>query len=123
MDKEISEQDFNTELTKYTKVRDRNFVGVAKPSKKQVAISPNTTSTSTLSTTKAPQGTQVSTNPDDFWPQLRALLHRHYPKDASTLLINFQNAHKNYVESLSLDDIERLASSILTLEVKNLGLE
>jgi hypothetical protein len=49
----------------------------------------------------------------DFWEELKTFLKSYYgDSDSSKIIEKFQNLHKSYVESLSLDDIERLSIAI-----------
>ena len=49
----------------------------------------------------------------DFWVQLKEFLSQYYNDEESEKIFkNFQQSHKNYLNELSLDDVERLAVKI-----------
>ena len=53
----------------------------------------------------------TSTSDVDFWKELKTFLRSYYGEvSTNQILSNFQDLHKQYLDSLSLDDIERLCT-------------
>jgi hypothetical protein len=49
----------------------------------------------------------------DFWGELNTFLRSYYGEESTNQIIsNFKNLHQKYLDSLSLDDIERLSTSL-----------
>jgi ssDNA-specific exonuclease RecJ len=113
-DDEMDEEEINEptmeevlfQLQKYPKVRDKNWQG-------SLEISTVPKHTPIKSNQVVAQEDQITNSKADFWTNLEHFLQQHYEKgDAEKIFIEFQNSHKKYVQSLSLDHIERLATNM-----------
>jgi len=119
--------EFLTELRKYPKVRDENFQADPVASEMQmITLSNNRSNNKSSHITNAftknnsennntPSSIPVEevkeTQGDFFEECLRPLLLRHLEqKDADAVVRQFKIEHQKYIDSLSLDDIERLCS-------------
>ncbi|XP_068758572.1 ubiquitin-like protein 4A [Montipora capricornis] len=53
-------------------------------------------------------------DPNEFYVQLRVFLRKHFSaQDTEKVMAKFKEDFKNWISSLSLDDIERLAANLM----------
>jgi len=122
---DLSTEDFQKELSKYAVLRDKNFQLITN----EICSPSSTTSVASASKTqsKLPQQFNTSHSSDqiikpqkeedkegtDFWIDLKLFLDNYYkPEEVQLIFQQFQKEHYAYINSLSLDSIERLAEKI-----------
>jgi len=133
---EWSKEDFEKELQKYSKVRNSDFqMPQDKPS---TSISTNSqpitnhvtlkSSTSTNSSNLTETNKIQSETPTklknetqkDFWSELEIFLQKCYsPTDTEKVVKEFKRRHVAYLDSLSLDNIEKLCEKVASVFMKD----
>jgi len=103
MEESISEEFFQRELLKYPKIRSADWQGW-KELRTQSQAPKQPTLTSPLHCIPVDSS-------KEFWENLNNFLVAHYPPTvAKGILEQFKLQHNKFISSLSLDDIERIAT-------------
>jgi len=105
---------FLNELSKYPKIRDKSYI--SSPNSEQLVKTKKRKQNQLNAVPINVPVVDFDQNKSNFWQQLKQFLLKYYEKEETEkILLQFEKTHKAYLNSLSLDNVERLATKMAEL--------